>query len=223
MRIDQQLGSRWGTVFGRYTQTDWTNIALGTVTELGDVFFVQKTRNWQVSHSMPISSNLVNQFRIGYVGARADQHGATAPQADIDAVGLTGVFTDLSDDQRTYPAIGFGGTGTGLAGAGSAVNDYQASYQPMWDVSNTTTTIRGRHTLNFGANYRQVVAPEGSGERFPRPVHVQRVLHRQRRRRHAARVLFGRQRLPAGGLQRGGPIRQSAPVQFPVFRAVRAG
>ncbi len=156
VRIDQQLGSRWGTVFGRYTQTDWTNIALGTVTELGDVFFVQKTRNWQVSHSMPISSNLVNQFRIGYVGARADQHGATAPQADIDAAGLTGVFTDLTDDQRTYPAIGFGGTlGAGLAGAGSAVNDYQASYQPMWDISNTTTTIRGRHTLNFGANYRK--------------------------------------------------------------------
>jgi hypothetical protein len=155
MRVDQQLGSRWGTVFGRYTQTDWTNIALGSITELGDIFFVQKTRNWQVSHSLPISSNLVNQFRIGYVGARADQHGATALQADIDAVGLTGVFTDLSDDQRSYPAIGFGGTGTGLAGAGSAGNDYQASYQPMWDVSNTTTTIRGSHTLNFGANYRK--------------------------------------------------------------------
>jgi hypothetical protein len=155
VRIDQQLGSRWGTVFGRYTQTDWTNTSLSTVTELGDIFFVQKTRNWQVSHSLPISSSLVNQFRIGYVGARADQHGFTAPQADIDAVGLTGVFTDLSDDQRTYPAIGFGGTlGAGLAGAGSAGNDYQASYQPMWDISNTTTTIRGRHTLNFGANYR---------------------------------------------------------------------
>jgi hypothetical protein len=156
VRIDQQLGSRWGTVFGRYTQTDWTNTALGSINELGDIFFVQNTRNWQVSHSLPISSNLVNQFRIGYVGARADQHGATAPQADIDAVGLTGVFTDLSDDQRTYPAIGFGGTlGAGLAGAGSAGNDYQASYQPMWDLSNTTTTIRGRHTLNFGANYRK--------------------------------------------------------------------
>ena len=25
----------------------------------------------------------------------------------------------------------------------------------MWDISNTTTWIRGRHTLNFGANYRK--------------------------------------------------------------------
>jgi hypothetical protein len=156
VRIDQQLGARWGTVFGRYTQTDWTNTALGTVTELGDIFFVQNTKNWQVSHSLPIASNLVNQFRVGFVGARANQHGFTAPQADIAAAGLTGVFDNLDDEQRTYPAIGFGGVlGTGLAGAGSAVNDYQASYQPMWDLSNTTTTILGRHTLNFGANYRR--------------------------------------------------------------------
>jgi hypothetical protein len=155
VRIDQKLGAKWGTVFGRYTQTDWTNITLGTVTELGDNFFVQKTRNWQVSHSLPIGASLINQFRIGYVGARADQHGFTAPQADIDAAGLTGVFQNLPDDQRTYPAIGFGGTGTGLAGAGSAVNDYTASYQPMWDISNTTTWVRGRHTMNFGGNYRR--------------------------------------------------------------------
>ncbi len=155
VRIDQNLGTRWGTVFGRYTQTDWTNITPGTVTELGDNFFVQKTKNWQVSHSLPIGSTLINQFRIGYVGARADQHGFTAPQADIDAVGLTGVFQNLPDEQRTYPAIGFGGTGTGLVGAGSAVNDYTASYQPMWDVSNTTTWVHGRHTVNFGGNYRR--------------------------------------------------------------------
>ena len=155
VRIDQKLGAGWGTVFGRYTQTNWENITLGTVTELGDNFFVQKTRNWQVSHSLPIGATLVNQFRIGYVGARADQHGFTAPQADIDAAGLTGVFQNLPDEQRTYPAIGFGGTGTGLAGAGSAVNDYTASYQPMWDVSNTTTWVHGRHTLNFGGNYRR--------------------------------------------------------------------
>jgi len=155
IRIDQQLGSRWGTVFGRYTQADWTNTTLGTVTELGDVFFVQETRNWQVSHSVPIGSNFVNQMRVGFVGARANQHGFTAPVSDIAAAALTGVFDNLNDEQRTYPAVGFGGTGTGLAGGGSAVNDYQASYQPMWDLSNTSTWIKGRHTLNFGANYRR--------------------------------------------------------------------
>ncbi|MBI1790168.1 MAG: carboxypeptidase regulatory-like domain-containing protein [Acidobacteria bacterium] len=153
-RVDQQLG-RFGTIFGRFTNTDYTNTIVGNTTELGDVFFVQKTRNWQVSHSVPIGSHLVNQFRFGYVGATANQHGFTALQADIDPLKLTGVFTSLNEDQRSYPAVGFGGVGTGLSGGGSAVNDYQASYQPMYDVSNATTWIRGRHTLNFGANYRR--------------------------------------------------------------------
>ena len=43
----------------------------------------------------------------------------------------------------------------GYARAGGAVNDYTASNQPMWDVSNTTTWVTGNHTLNFGANYRR--------------------------------------------------------------------
>ena len=154
LRGDQQLG-RWGTVFGRYTNSDYTNTAIGNTTELGDVFFVQKTKNWQVSHTIPLGSNLVNQFRFGYVEASAIQHSATAPQSDIDALQLTGVFTGLPDDQRSYPAVGFGGVGAGLSGGGSAVNDYQASNQPMWDISNTTTWIRGKHTLNFGANFRK--------------------------------------------------------------------
>ncbi|MGH9834540.1 MAG: carboxypeptidase regulatory-like domain-containing protein [Blastocatellia bacterium] len=154
LRGDQQLG-RWGTIFGRYTNSDYTNTAIGNTTELGDVFFVQKTKNWQVSHTIPLGSNLVNQFRFGYVEASAVQHSATAPQSDIDALQLTGVFTGLPDDQRSYPAVGFGGAGAGLSGGGSAVNDYQASNQPMWDISNTTTWIRGRHTLNFGANFRK--------------------------------------------------------------------
>ncbi len=150
-RGDQQLGS-WSTVFGRFTNSDYTNISVQYTTELGDVFFVQKTRNWQVSHTLPIASNLVNQFCFGYVGATAVQHGASAPQSDIDPLKLTGVFTGLPDDQRSYPAVGFGGVGGGLSGGGSAVNDFQSSYQPMWDISNTTTRIRGRHTLNFGLN-----------------------------------------------------------------------
>ena len=154
LRGDQQLG-RFGTVFGRYTQSDYTNTAIGNTTELGDVFFVQKTKNWQVSHTVPFGSNLVNQFRFGYVEASAVQHSTPAPQSDIDPLNLTGVFTGLPDDQRSYPAVGFGGFGAGLSGGGSAVNDFQSSNQPMIDISNTTTWIRGRHTLNFGANVRK--------------------------------------------------------------------
>src|SRR6185436_16550044 len=43
----------------------------------------------------------------------------------------------------------------GYSGTGGAVNAYTASNQPMWDISNTTTWVRGSHTLNMGFNYRR--------------------------------------------------------------------
>jgi carboxypeptidase family protein/TonB-dependent receptor-like protein len=153
VRGDQNLG-KWGTLFGRYTSTDFTNTATGSVSPLGDTFFIQESRNWQVSYTLPVGANVVNQFRFGYVGATANQNGATADPSDISALGLTGVFTDtLSVAQRSYPGIAF--AAGGLARAGGAVNDYTTSNQPMWDISNTTTWVRGPHTLNFGANYRR--------------------------------------------------------------------
>src|SRR5215510_11233112 len=154
IRGDQELG-RYGSVFGRFTSTDYTNTSVGNTTGLGDRFFIQKTKSWQVSHTIPFGANLVNQFRLGHIEARADENGPAAPQSDIDPLRLTGVFTGIPDVQRTYPAVGFAGVGAGLAGGGSSVNDYTTSFQPMWDISNTTTWIRGNHTLNFGANFRK--------------------------------------------------------------------
>jgi Carboxypeptidase regulatory-like domain len=153
VRGDQNLG-KWGTVFGRYTKADFTNTSTGSVTPLGDVFFIQESRNWQVSHSFPIGQRIVNQFRFGYNEATANQNGVAADKADVDALKLTGVFTNtLSDAQRGAPGIAF--SAGGFARAGGAVNDYTTSNQPMWDISNTTTWIRGSHTLNFGGNYRR--------------------------------------------------------------------
>jgi hypothetical protein len=153
IRGDQNLG-KWGTLFGRYTDTDFNNTATGSVTPLGDTFFIQESRNWQVSHSIPIGGTIINQFRFARTNTTADQIGATADPSDISALGLTGVFSDtLSEAQRSYPGIAF--AVGGLARSGGAVNDYTTSNQPMWDISNTTNWVRGSHSLTFGANYRR--------------------------------------------------------------------
>jgi hypothetical protein len=149
-RGDQDL-ARFGRVFFRYTNTTYENTAAGNMIDLGNRVFVQDTKNWQVSHSWPILNTVVNQFRIGRVDARADQHGIPCSQADVDYLGLTGTFTAIPDDQRECPSIGM----LGYSGTGGAVNAYTASNQPMWDVSNTTTWVRGSHTLNFGVNFRR--------------------------------------------------------------------
>ena len=149
-RGDQAL-ARFGRMFFRYTDTSYENTTASNTIDAGNRVFVQDTTNWQVSHSWPIRSNLVTQFRLGRVGARADQHGIACPQSDVDFLNASGVFSSISDDQRECPSIAM----QGYSGTGGAVNAYTASNQPMWDVSSTTTWVRGRHTMNFGVNYRR--------------------------------------------------------------------
>ncbi len=151
-RLDQHLGD-FGTVFGRITVGSYTNSTAGAVLPIGDVFFRQESLNWQVAHSQPLGQNVVNQFRFGYLEFTANQYGAPAAQSDVDALGLAGVFTKLSSTQRAYPFINF--QSGGLSNAGGTVNATMLSNQPMWDLNNTTSLIRGLHTLSFGANYRR--------------------------------------------------------------------
>jgi outer membrane receptor protein involved in Fe transport len=150
IRIDHTLG-KLGQVFGRFTKTTYSNRTNANLLEIGDRVFEQDTKNWQVSHTWALKSNIVNQFRVGRVQARADQRGIPCAQADVDFLGLKGVFTGLPDFQRECPSIGI----QGFAGTGGAVNAYSASNQPMWDIGNSTTFVAGQHNLNFGFNYRR--------------------------------------------------------------------
>jgi hypothetical protein len=150
-RIDQDLG-RFGRAFVRYTDARYDNRGTsGGVQDISDRIFVQNTKNWQVSHTWPIHSNLVNSFRFGRVYADAPQHGVPCAQSIIDAQAVTGIFQNIPDDQRNCSNVGI----QGYASAGGPVNAYSASTQPMWDVSNTTTWIKGSHTFALGANYRR--------------------------------------------------------------------
>ena len=153
VRLDQDLG-RFGRAFARYTKTTFQNQSLGTIWQEGGArIFEQDTDNWQVSHTWPIKSNAVNVLRVGHVEARADQHGQPCPQDQVDALRLTGIFNPIPDVQRECPWIAF--QAGGYAAVGGPVNAYTASNQPMWDISNTTTWVKGSHSFTFGANYRR--------------------------------------------------------------------
>ena len=190
--------------------------------DIGDYLFVQKTTNWQVSHTWPIKNNVVNVLRVGRVEALANQEGVPCSQSDVDFLALTGVFTNIPDPQRRCPGVGI----QGYAGVGGPVNDYTASNQPMWDISNTTTWITGNHTFNVRRELPPVVAPERPGQRLPRQLGgVQHRLHRQPGRGLPARLLRveRRQRLPARAIPRRGQGGQPPRVQLDVLRPVHPG
>jgi hypothetical protein len=157
VRVDQDLG-RFGRVFARYTKTKFENESFGTLSlpradwEGGNRVFVQDTTNWQVTHTWPIKSNIVNVIRVGHIEALADQHGKACPQSWVDQLQLTGIYSPIPDVQRECPTIA---AITNIAGVGGPVNAYTASNQPMWDISNTTTWVTGSHTITFGANFRR--------------------------------------------------------------------
>jgi outer membrane receptor protein involved in Fe transport len=152
IRVDHDLGNA-GRMMARFTRTQFENRTPG-LTELGDRFFIQNTNNWQVAHTWPLSSNVLNHFRFGKVDALADQHGSPCDSGVVDSLGLTGVFTSATavSEQLECPTMALA---QGLAAGGGAINAYTASNQPMWDVSNTTTWVTGDHTVKFGVNYRR--------------------------------------------------------------------
>jgi hypothetical protein len=153
-RIDQNLG-KFGTVFARGTKSNYSVTTVGDIAvnpALGENFFVEDTINWEVSHTLTIGPTMVNQFRFGYLDATANQGGYPADPADISALGLTGVFTNLSPPQRVYPSVGLS---NGFSTVGGAINAYTTSDQPMWDFADSFTWVHGNHTLGMGAEYRQ--------------------------------------------------------------------
>ena len=152
----------------------------------------------------PIRSNVVNQFRVGRVEALADQSGIACPQADVDFLQLTGVFTDLPDVQRECPEHRHPGLSRARAAPSTPT---RASNQPMWDISNTTTWVSRQPHAQFRRELPPLVAAARPGHRLPRRLRLQRRLHRKPGRGHAARVLLRRRPLPAGRIQRAGRSR----------------
>jgi hypothetical protein len=152
IRLDQDLG-HYGRIFARFTRTTFENDRVAALTPgIGDIHTSQTTNNYQVSHTWPIKNNLVNVLRVGKVEADAPYYGSVpCSEADVDFLGLAGVFQSIPDQQRGCPGVNV----QGFSGVGGAVNDSTLSNQPMWDFSNTTTWVRGSHTLTFGANYRR--------------------------------------------------------------------
>jgi hypothetical protein len=155
-KLDQQLG-RFGSVFFRYTTAQYENQNINGSVSLpfGIGTFNEKSESWMISHTIPLTHNLVNNFRFGRLEPISIQGGIPAPDSDVSALGLTGVFQSLPSYARMYPGIGFQGiNGTSF---GSQGNDVTTSDIPTWEFSDSLSMTRGRHTIAVGFDYRRWV------------------------------------------------------------------
>ena len=151
-RLDQDLG-RFGKIFGRGTYANYTNTGLNTDSQpLGELFFDETEKQWEVSHTITFHGNIVNNFRFGYLDAIANEGGLAPSASQISALGMTGVFTHFAPLQASWSNLTF--PGTPYSGFGGPVNAYTGSEQPAWEYADSLTMVHGKHTLTFGGDFR---------------------------------------------------------------------
>jgi hypothetical protein len=150
-RLDQNMG-RIGSIFFRYTKADYLlDTASSTSIPAGLNIFTENSTSWEISHTISLPHSWVNNFRVGYLGAHVVQGDSPAPTSDVDALGLTGVFTNLPDYARGYPGIALQNLSGGV---GSPGNNPTTSDIPMWEFADSLSTVKGKHTFSMGFDYR---------------------------------------------------------------------
>jgi hypothetical protein len=150
-RLDQNIG-KFGSVFFRYTKANYPlETASTTSIPAGLNIFTENSTSWEISHTIPLGRSIINNFRVGSLGATVIQGDSPAPQSDVDALGLTGVFTNLPNYARGYPTIAL----QNLSGnAGSPGNNPTTSDIPMREYADSLSIIHGRHTFSMGFDFR---------------------------------------------------------------------
>lgn len=153
-KLDQNL-RRFGTVFGRYTKADYTVTQAGTSSlPYGLNVFTEHSTSWEISHTISLNANNVNNIRYGRLTANSIQGVTPASTADATALGLASVFSSLPDYARGFPNISIGGY-NGVFG--SPGNTPTTSDIPTWEIADSFTSIHGKHTLSIGFDYRSWV------------------------------------------------------------------
>jgi hypothetical protein len=151
-RGDQDLG-KLGRIFGRFTYSNYNNennYNSGSAV-LGLEQYFEKEIAWEVSHTINLGQNKVNNFRFGYLSANAPEGSAAPTASAISALNEANTFTTFTALQQTWPNVGL----TTYNSGGGPVNSYSGSYIPEWEFADSFTWVKGRHTIGLGIDYRK--------------------------------------------------------------------
>ncbi len=156
-RGDQNF-QKWGQIFFRYTRADYDNQAFSTdsiALNAGANIFTENSTSWTGGYTLPLPGGFVNDFRFGKLEAISIQGDSPASSADISALGLTGIFTNLPSYAAGYPTLGF--STSGFVSAGSPGNDPTTSDIPVWEYADSVIKEHGAHSFSFGFDFRSWV------------------------------------------------------------------
>jgi Carboxypeptidase regulatory-like domain len=105
---------------------------------------------WQAALRSTIGKNIVNEARYGFQGGTSRFFtDATRSTFDCTGLGCQGGYSFGGT------ILQIGGGGNALTGA-TSTNAPSTRYTPDTVVENTTTWLKGRHTLSFGGTYTRI-------------------------------------------------------------------
>ena len=155
VRLDYILGSK-DQVFGRYSYGQDVDVTTSQMATLpagyGSGFQFQHPRSAVLGESHTFGTNVINEFRLGYVRSFL---GYQPPDGSIPLSANLGI-----PNANTSPLLG-GGALIGNSGNQiSYTGDYGDYFVPedTYQLADNLSWVKGRHTFKFGANviWRQV-------------------------------------------------------------------
>lgn len=152
-KFDQNIGKN-DAAFFRYTMANSTGTSAG-INAAQNRFNTTTLNTWQVSETHTFTPNIVNQFRYGRLYETRNTEGNPSSVADIQALQLSNTYavSAVPRDYQIFPVIYFQNTYNTVGGANAVPNIYQ---QPLWQLSDSLTIIKGRHSINVGVEMRHL-------------------------------------------------------------------
>ncbi|MGE5813271.1 MAG: carboxypeptidase regulatory-like domain-containing protein [Acidobacteriota bacterium] len=156
-RVDIRLSDRWSTYVRAFGDRGDNTQPEGVTGRVAEITANPANAVWGLQGVL--SSSTLNEFKVGYNSAPTQVNGI-AP--GVPGVDLSNIVINLSGSVANTGIAGQGAS-SGLAIPGgllrqnSASNGRGAPYKPYsLSFIDTLTTIRGRHSLKFGGEYRLI-------------------------------------------------------------------
>lgn len=168
LRIDHELTSN-DSLFGRvswqrrdpdaFTFENTGGNGGGGLTNLGILERSSRAMTVATGWTRTFTNTIVNEFRMGYSADVRDRRSQYIAGQVGASVGVE--VPALAQGVPGYPQFIFGGANRPSDIRDQRQNTFRDLDQSAFSISNTTTWVKGRHSLRFGGNYARNFATDG--------------------------------------------------------------
>ena len=107
----------------------------------------------RLNYDHTFKPNLLNHFAIGYLDLLTEEYNASDPYVK-DVPQIAGVYSHKHESYLTFPSQDGFNSNSDYGG-----NSDLISTRPTWIANDMATWVKGKHTFEFGGEYRNLAYP----------------------------------------------------------------